>query len=149
MEKVSLVPLLESHLERAVKWFEDPAVLNGILQRKLANPGAIKEWLKAFYSNKLDFHFAIFNNGDHIGNISLRNIDSLNNHGEMVVYLGEQRAKGYGLKAVKKFIDYCFDEIKIHKIYITVGDNNLIARHLYRKCGFFDFLGMRFNRYIG
>lgn len=125
-------------MEKAIEWFQDPVILSGILQREFSSEESLKKWVEEFYSNKLDFHFAIFNNGDHIGNVSLRNIITLDNYGEMFIYLGEERAQGHGKKAVNLFSDYCFNEVKIHKIYATVGENNIIARHLYRKCGFFE-----------
>ena len=138
MAKTEIVPLLDSHREKIANWMLDPVVLDGVLQRPFPKEELLRDWVNEFYSNKLDFHFAIFNNGDHIGCVSLRNLNALDNHGEMLIYLGEQRKDGHGRRALKLFADYCFNEIKIHKIYATVGENNVIARHLYRKCGFFE-----------
>lgn len=51
--------------------------------------------------------------------------------------IGEQyQGKGYGKKAVTKFIEYFKNTIKADKLYISVEVNNTVAYNMYLSLGF-------------
>jgi len=135
MDEVALLPFEDRHLNETTVWMKDPEVLKGILKNKMESR-SLSTWVANFYNQPNCDHFAIYNGKVHIGNTSLINLDRNTNCAEMFIYLGKDRSLGYGKKALRMLLSYCFDVKLLKKLYVTVGENNIIAKHLYKKCGF-------------
>ena len=76
--------------------------------------------------------------GRFIGNIDFDNITSDNV--EIGIIINEEfQNNHYGLEALKRFIEYGFDELKLKGIYLGVYSNNDKAIHLYKKLGFITY----------
>lgn len=73
-----------------------------------------------------------------VGIIGLLQIDEINSKAEYYITIGENLFKGKGVatKATKAIIDYGFNILNLHKIYLTVDSRNEIAIKLYKKSGF-------------
>ena len=138
MDDLTLIPFGAKHLPSTVQWMDDPVILAGILKNRIDSQFRLRVWVEDFYKQPNSVNFAIHNRGEHIGNISLRNMNWKENRAEMMIYIGKDRGKGYGKLATKMFLSYCFNVMMIPKIYVTVGEKNLIARRLYKKVGFAD-----------
>lgn len=48
----------------------------------------------------------------------------------------ENQGKGIGTFAVKEMINHAFYNLNLHRIELTVLEDNVRAIHLYEKCGF-------------
>ena len=85
----------------------------------------------------LIYIFAIEIEGKHIGNTTLR-ITEKHSSGYAEIYIGEARYrhKGYGTQAMKLFIDKCFNEIGLHRIWLLSILERQDAFNLYHKLGF-------------
>ncbi len=44
--------------------------------------------------------------------------------------------KGYGTEAIKMVLDYAFNEMEMHRIWLMVMESNVRAVRAYEKCGF-------------
>ena len=76
--------------------------------------------------------------GRFIGNIDFDNITS--DDAEIGIIINEEfQNKHYGCEALKKFIDYGFNDLKLKEIYLGVYSNNDRAIHLYKKLGFIPY----------
>jgi len=76
---------------------------------------------------------------DPIGMVGLTHIDYRNKNAEFGRFLiaGEQnRRKGYGSEAVKLILEYAFDHLNLHKVYLDTIENNDAALEFYKKIGF-------------
>ena len=73
--------------------------------------------------------------GKFIGNIDFDNI-TLSNAEIGIIINEEFQNRHYGLEALKRFIDYGFNDLKLEEIYLGVYSNNYRAIHLYEKLGF-------------
>ena len=73
-----------------------------------------------------------------IGNISLMNIDNVQQTAELGIFIGEQSCwnKGYGTEAVSLLIDYGFRVLNLHNIMLRVYAYNERALTCYEKIGF-------------
>lgn len=73
-----------------------------------------------------------------VGLMGLLGIDRTNNKAEYYICLGEKEYKGKGIakSATKMLIDYGFTELGLNKIFLNVDAENIVACHLYEKCGF-------------
>ena len=77
-------------------------------------------------------------NDDILGLITLTSIDYLNQCAELHIMIGDEdnQGKGIGTFAVTAMIKHAFYNMNLHRIELTVLENNTRARHLYEKIGF-------------
>ena len=77
-------------------------------------------------------------NGIPVGVIGLLSIDKLNSKAEYYITVGEKtfKHKGIAYKATMAIIDFAFCKLKLHKVYLNVDAENIIAKKLYEKAGF-------------
>lgn len=88
--------------------------------------------------NDSNQNFAIVDSNDeYMGTISLKNIDYDNRNAEYAI-VSRTVAHGTGITfaATKELIDYAFKELKLHKVYLNVLEENIRANKFYQKCGF-------------
>lgn len=73
-----------------------------------------------------------------IGNCGLINLNQMSGKAEMGIFIGDKncRGKGLGEEAVRLLLDYGFNVLNLHSIWLKVFDYNQRAINLYRKCGF-------------
>lgn len=71
-----------------------------------------------------------------VGMVSLTNIDHFNKNAEFSIQLWTNRGKGYGKRASALMLAHGFDDLNLHRIYLTVLETNQIALNMYRSLGF-------------
>ena len=73
-----------------------------------------------------------------IGNIEFFNrVDDEAEWG--LVLTTKQQNKGYGTEALKRSVEYGFNELNLKRIYLGVYANNPRAIHVYEQCGFKEY----------
>lgn len=71
-----------------------------------------------------------------IGSVGCSYYEDLHETG-ITYFIGAQfRNNGYALEAVKAYIEYFFNHYNIHKIIVTVRDENIWSRKVVEKAGF-------------
>lgn len=73
-----------------------------------------------------------------IGIISIINIDYKNRNGELIIDIGDKNMwnKGIASEAISLILEYVFNELNFHRLYLQVFDFNTSAIKLYEKFGF-------------
>ena len=73
-----------------------------------------------------------------IGHISLHDIDHLNRHAFLGIFIGEEnhRGKGYGVEAIRLVLDYGFKTLNLHNIMLSVHADNKPGIASFNKVGF-------------
>ena len=73
-----------------------------------------------------------------IGHISLHDIDHLNRHAFLGIFIGEgkYRNKGYGTEAIRLTLEYGFKTLNLHNIMLSVHADNCAGVSCYKKVGF-------------
>lgn len=73
-----------------------------------------------------------------IGDIGINSIDLKNQHAEIGMTIGDKNywGKGYGTDTVRVILNYCFNKLKLNKVYLDVWEENKRAIGCYLKCGF-------------
>ena len=82
--------------------------------------------------------FGIFSNGtgEHIGNITLDNIDMSNRKAEVGIFLWRHHGRGYATEAINLLVNYAFTYLNLNKLYAGAVVQNYAAVALFKKSGF-------------
>ena len=123
--------------EKMLEWMADPEV-NQFFRFNKTNLSIEK--CHNFILNsftKTDRHYAIEENNEYMGTISLKHIDPTNKKAEYAIALRKAaQGKGLGTKASKELLNIAFNELNLNKVYLDVLSDNTPAIHLYKKLGF-------------
>ena len=81
--------------------------------------------------------FVIEANDTFVGIVELMSIDYIHRTCEIqIIIIGGFSGKGYAQKALKTGVDYAFNTLNMHKVYLWVDIDNAPAVHIYKKLGF-------------
>ncbi|RLG51668.1 MAG: N-acetyltransferase [Thermoproteota archaeon] len=139
-KKVGLAVLSREHLDKFVKWVNDPEVTVYLNIQKVFTLEDELEWYEQVRKSGRDRVFAIveLESKRVIGVIGLHRISYYNRNAELGIFIGEKElwGQGYGEEAVKLMLDYAFNVLNLHMVYLRVKDFNRRAISCYRKVGF-------------
>jgi RimJ/RimL family protein N-acetyltransferase len=73
-----------------------------------------------------------------VGCVYLTDINRINRSAEFSILIGDKAywSKGFGTAATKAMLAHAFDDLNLHRIYLSVLAENLRAIRLYEKVGF-------------
>ena len=96
------------------------------------------EDLKAYLASNNDLFLAIFDLEDHhVGNIQLSRVDHIHRNAEFGMILAKnEMGKGYATSASKLVLGHAFEVLNLHRIYLSVAEQNKNAVKLYERLGF-------------
>jgi len=83
-----------------------------------------------------DLYFIIQFKGRPIGTVSIYNINSVHKRAEWGRFLLNENVKGVGPIIERKILDIAFKELKLHKLYCQVIDDNSRVVDLHKLFGF-------------
>ncbi|CAK0746715.1 GCN5-related N-acetyltransferase [Gammaproteobacteria bacterium] len=114
------------------RWFKDSAVITADQQRY---------WFDAYRKQSDDFVWLVEDAarpGEVVGQASVYAIDWDAKKAEIGRFIAAPRARGMGnmIAACRAVIHYCFVELDLDMLMLDVFIENVIALHIYRKCGF-------------
>jgi len=99
-----------------------------------------KEWIQdVILNDSKRITLAICINDHHlIGMVSLTSINLLNRNAEFSIIIGDPQhwGKGLGAEATILCLQHAFQELNLHRVYLTVREDNASALKLYSKLGF-------------
>lgn len=122
-----------------VRWFGDPDVREFLLLNRPISMAEEEQWFARQLQSRDSEVFAIeTTDGVHIGNTGLHDINWLHRNAEMGIVIGEKQywGKGYGSDAARVLLRFAFDEMNLHRVQLTVYEDNVRAIRAYEKCGF-------------
>jgi len=125
-------------LERIRAWLFQHNVKHGVGISHAPSHEEQIEWFKAYSLDESKKVFAIELAGEHVGNISLFDIDFENGSAMLSVFIGDPRKRGKGLgeKAICAVLALSFDELGLKRISLKVNIDNKSAIRCYEKSGF-------------
>jgi UDP-4-amino-4,6-dideoxy-N-acetyl-beta-L-altrosamine N-acetyltransferase len=73
-----------------------------------------------------------------IGQIVFSDISIVHRNCNLSIRIGSDahRNRGLGTQAISIALEYCWTELNLHRVALTVLSHNLRAQHVYEKCGF-------------
>jgi UDP-4-amino-4,6-dideoxy-N-acetyl-beta-L-altrosamine N-acetyltransferase len=140
--KVALLPFDEAHVPLVRRWVNQPDVRAGTGTEGPVSDYEHRRWYERVMEDPTRRTFVIGDAGSPdampVGLIGLSNLNLRSRTGEYWIYVGEagSRRRGLAMEATILILDYGFNTLGLHRIYLHVMENNLPAANLYRKLGF-------------
>ena len=139
---INIRPITKNDTENIVKWRNSNFVKNNLYSQDDISIESHNAYFDKYILTKKCYQFIIELNEDNhtydIGTVFLKNIDDNNYKCELGIFIGEKNflGKGYGKEATKKAVEFAFDILKMHKVYLTVLEKNCDAIRSYINSGF-------------
>ncbi|MFW6269488.1 MAG: GNAT family N-acetyltransferase [Bacillota bacterium] len=139
--RVMLREYRESDFEPIRAWVNNPEVVQ-YLSDIFLYPQSEKQ-TRDFLDNAMQeewkgFIIAEKDSENYIGQVDLVELDQKNGVGELGIVIGseENHNQGYGTEALKLFLDFCFDQLRLHRVELVCWEHNHRGQHVYEKLGF-------------
>ena len=139
-QNIHLSPIQKEHSETLFNWINNRELVLYNAPYKPVMEQNHEAWMNLIASKK-DVHiFGIRENESKklIGSCQLYSINLHSRNAELQIRIGEasQRGKGYGSDAVKLLLQFGFNDLNLHRIYLHVFSDNTAAIKSYLKCSF-------------
>lgn len=139
---INIRSITKNDTENIVKWRNSNFVKKNLYSQDDITIESHNLYFDKYILTKKCYQFIIElsegNNVYDIGTVFLKNIDDKNLKCELGIFIGELSflGKGYGKEATKKAVEFAFDVLKMHKVYLTVLEKNCDAIKTYKNSGF-------------
>ena len=134
---ITLRNLLKKDLPALRRWRNDPAT-NRYLANRIKTKQDSEMWYRRIKSDSHNFLKGIQYNGRLIGYCVVEDIDRVNRKCEVGIIIGEPecRGKGIGTVVINQVLQYCFLELKLHRVLAVIARSNKPSEQLFIKLGF-------------
>ncbi len=136
LDEVRLVRLSDEHLASTHDWLQDPALREQLDCTSAPTADSNRAYWHAKRLERTREDYAIVENGRHVGNCGLCNIDVTRRKCELWIYLGERRGSGGGSTAVRQLLGRAFTALRLDRVHLRVLADNPRAQAFYEKLGF-------------
>jgi RimJ/RimL family protein N-acetyltransferase len=135
---VALAPLRPAQAPAIVRWLRDPVVSGNLGLRSTPTLAKTRAFIAAARRDDALSARAILLGDRHVGNVVLDQIDRRIGKARLHIYVGEASARGHGVgrRAVALALALAFDELGLHKVWLTVHARNHAAIRAYEAVGF-------------
>lgn len=139
-DNIYLRPITREDTEMVLRWRNSAAVKQYFIYRKDITPEEHLNWLetKVQTGKVAQFIICLRENDLPIGSVYMQSIDHVHKNAEYGIFIGEEaaRGKGCGSDAAKLAVQYAFEELQLHKLYLRVISDNQRAIRSYEHAGF-------------
>lgn len=123
-----------------VEWRNKDSVRKNFIYQALFTRESHENWIRTMVETGKVVQMMIceITTGRAVGSVYIRDIDPMHQKAEYGIFIGEDeaRGKGYGTAAARLMIQYCFEEMKLHRLFLRVYAENAQAIGSYEKAGF-------------
>ena len=123
-----------------VSWRNTDSVRKNFIYQALFTRESHENWIRTKVETGDVVQMIICETGSDrpVGSVYVRDVDLTHHKAEYGIFIGEAdaRGKGYGTAAAKLMIRYCFEEMKLHRLFLRVYAENQQAIKSYEKAGF-------------
>lgn len=142
-EKTYLIELDRQNAETIRAWLNDPEIHRFLLVGHLP---ITREQEELYYdrqsqaADSFGFEIHLAADGRYIGNVGLKDVDSIHRHGEIGIVIGDKSAwgQGFGGDAIVACLEFAFFTLGLHKVSVRVHEEHTRGLELYRRLGFVE-----------
>jgi len=129
-----LVPYGKEHDAQTVQWLNNAELQRDFGLSRPVTQGSHRAWVER---NPETIIWAITRNSRHLGNVLL-DVNKNRRSAYLQIYLGEASARGKGIggQALSCVLNFGFEEMGLHRIWLHTLPENQVAIKLYKKLGF-------------
>ncbi|GAA1770099.1 MULTISPECIES: GNAT family protein [Streptomonospora] len=139
-ERVSLVPLAVEHADDFFESTRDDEVRRLTGTHRRPDYDEIRDWCatRADQFDRLDMAIIEEPGGRFVGELALADLDADNESAGYRIALSaiEFTGQGLGKEATRLVLDYAFNRVHLHRVWLSVYAFNMRAIAVYRSCGF-------------
>jgi RimJ/RimL family protein N-acetyltransferase len=139
-KSVRLRQIEESDLPKLRDWRNSPYIRAYTREYRPLNMLNQKKWFESLFTDQSNIMFVIEKKDDEavIGCCGLTHINWKEGHGEVSIYIGEEKwqEKGYASDALHLLLKYGFCELRLHRIYAIIFEYNESSIKFFEKNGF-------------
>ena len=122
-------------------WLSDKEVTKHIYRDELGegfDKVKIIKYLKKILKSKKDIFFSVFIDKKMVGTLKISKINKKTKSGEIGIMIGDKFFwnKGLGKILILYLIEYCFEKLKMKKIYAGTSLKNIAMKKVFLKLGF-------------
>jgi len=137
LKSLSLRNITNDDLQWLVDLHNDPLVLRNVTDPNPIDMVDQKKWFTSINENPRQERMIFEIRGRPAGIAKFYDIDQTNH----CCVLGADLHKDFRGKKLSKFmwnlmLDYCFNQLHMHRVSLTVAEYNVIAKHVYSSLGF-------------
>ncbi len=136
---IYLRPMTVEDTDLIVKWRNTDSVRKNFIYQELFTREGHLSWIQNMVEPGKVVQFIICDIAADtpLGSVYIRDIDRTHNKAEYGIFLGEgARGRGVGSGAAKLMLQYCFEELGLHRVYLRAFAENMPAIRSYEKAGF-------------
>ncbi|MGG4342011.1 GNAT family N-acetyltransferase [Paenibacillus lautus] len=141
-QRVILRPVVEEDWEQRYQWLTDPEVSSTLPSGTGVplTPATVKKRTQKYAEgDQSGAYFTVLNlDGKLLGNAQLFKIDPWARKAEFGIWIGDKSVwgQGYGTEVTQVLVQFAFERLNLHKVYLTVDATNAGAIRCYEKAGF-------------
>ena len=139
-DRVLLRPMEKADTDDVLRMRSVPDVLAQLFSDEPPTREGHLRWLEQIQVEGTRQEFMIVERtaGRSIGTVGLNRIDPKHRRAEFGILIGDAEARGKGLafEAGRLLLEYAFNKLGLHRVYLHAFPDNESALHLYRKLGF-------------
>jgi RimJ/RimL family protein N-acetyltransferase len=143
-DRIRLRAAERADLPLFVKWLNDPEVTSTLARFLPLSLAAEELWFESMIQRPPEAQVLVIekrqpdNTWLPLGNCSLMDFDWHNRSAEFGIFIGatENWNQGYGTEATRLMLQFGFDHLNLHRIWLRVYENNPRAIRVYEKVGY-------------
>ena len=146
---INLKLLSKDNVTFFYKWINDKEVIKYSLSlfQKINSELEIKKWFSNLINNKENLQLGIYLKEEKklIGYAGICDIYRTNKSGEYFIFIGDEKywGKGISTQVTKEILRIGFNDMKLHRIMLTVYKQNIGGLKSYKKAGFIEEVVLR------
>lgn len=137
---IYLRPMTVEDTDLIVKWRNTEEVRKNFIYQALFTREGHLNWIRTMVDTGrvVQMIICLTDTDEAVGSVYIRDIDKEHRKAEYGIFIGEAsaRGKGIGTQAAKQMLAFCFEELKLHRIFLRAYADNLQAIRSYEKAGF-------------
>jgi UDP-4-amino-4,6-dideoxy-N-acetyl-beta-L-altrosamine N-acetyltransferase len=138
-KKIYMRPVEEKDLEKIRKIRNDPSTWMNLTHINLINVDDQKKWFASLSKQRTSKRFYTVCKGKEqlVGIVRMDEFDWVNRNVRVGCDVAKHlRGKGYGTQIMQMVMEYCFNYLNMHRLWLLVLENNVRAQTVYKKVGF-------------
>jgi len=140
--RLTLRAITDEDLPHYVAWLTDAEVTAHLLTFMPMNLDDEMDWYEGQRRDRTVLNLAMVVRAEdkHIGSISLQLINHRAQSAELGIVIGDKPSwgQGYGQEAIGLLLDFAFQELNLHRIYLHVDVSHVAGIQCYKKCSFVE-----------